>query len=120
MTRSRTSPGGQRIRQITIVGTGLIGGSLGLALRKNGFSGKIIGCAGNAGGRDHRIDCAAGAASLFEHSPDRRWKYEGGNCCKCTKGLRQECRATFSRWPSYGGKGKSGDQVCRAGSFSWS
>ncbi len=44
MTRSRTSPGGQRIRQITIVGTGLIGGSLGLALRKNGFSGKIIGC----------------------------------------------------------------------------
>ncbi len=32
------------IRQITIIGTGLIGGSLGLALRKNGFRGKIIGC----------------------------------------------------------------------------
>jgi len=32
------------IRQITIVGTGLIGGSLGLALRKKGFKGKIIGC----------------------------------------------------------------------------
>src|SRR5215472_10529613 len=32
------------IRQITIVGTGLIGGSLGLALRRAGFSGKIIGC----------------------------------------------------------------------------
>lgn len=32
------------IRQITIVGTGLIGGSLGLALRKTGFKGKIIGC----------------------------------------------------------------------------
>jgi prephenate dehydrogenase len=32
------------IRQITIVGTGLIGGSLGLALKKAGFRGKIIGC----------------------------------------------------------------------------
>ena len=32
------------IRQITIVGTGLIGGSFGLALRQTGFPGKIIGC----------------------------------------------------------------------------
>jgi prephenate dehydrogenase len=32
------------IRQITIVGTGLIGGSLGLALKKRGFRGTIIGC----------------------------------------------------------------------------
>jgi len=32
------------IRQITIVGTGLIGGSLALALRKYGFSGTIVGC----------------------------------------------------------------------------
>jgi prephenate dehydrogenase len=32
------------IRQITIVGTGLIGGSLGLALKKVGFRGKIVGC----------------------------------------------------------------------------
>ncbi len=32
------------IRQITIVGTGLIGGSLGLALKKDGFRGKIVGC----------------------------------------------------------------------------
>jgi prephenate dehydrogenase len=32
------------IRQITIVGTGLIGGSLGLALRANGYSGTIVGC----------------------------------------------------------------------------
>jgi prephenate dehydrogenase len=32
------------IRQITIVGTGLIGGSFGLALKKRGFSGRIIGC----------------------------------------------------------------------------
>lgn len=32
------------IRQITIIGTGLIGGSLGLALRKRKFSGRIVGC----------------------------------------------------------------------------
>jgi len=32
------------IRQITIVGTGLIGGSLGLALRQAGFAGQIVGC----------------------------------------------------------------------------
>jgi prephenate dehydrogenase len=32
------------IRQITIIGTGLIGGSLALALRKRGYKGGIIGC----------------------------------------------------------------------------
>jgi prephenate dehydrogenase len=32
------------ISQITIIGTGLIGGSLGLALKQAGFSGRIIGC----------------------------------------------------------------------------
>ena len=32
------------IRQITIIGTGLIGGSLGLALKKHKFLGKIVGC----------------------------------------------------------------------------
>jgi prephenate dehydrogenase len=32
------------IKQITIVGTGLIGGSLALALRKYGFAGTIVGC----------------------------------------------------------------------------
>src|SRR5205823_6169847 len=32
------------IRQITIIGTGLIGGSLALALRKHGFRGRIVGC----------------------------------------------------------------------------
>lgn len=32
------------IRQITIIGTGLIGGSFGLAVKKAGFRGKIIGC----------------------------------------------------------------------------
>jgi prephenate dehydrogenase len=32
------------IRQITIVGTGLIGGSFALAIRKQRFSGRIVGC----------------------------------------------------------------------------
>ena len=32
------------IRQITIIGTGLIGGSLGLALKKHDFRGRIVGC----------------------------------------------------------------------------
>ena len=32
------------IRQITIIGTGLIGGSFGLALKASGFRGKIVGC----------------------------------------------------------------------------
>jgi prephenate dehydrogenase len=32
------------IRQITIIGTGLIGGSFALAMRKRGFAGLIVGC----------------------------------------------------------------------------
>ena len=32
------------IRQITVVGTGLIGGSFALAVRKRGFAGRIVGC----------------------------------------------------------------------------
>lgn len=32
------------MKQITIVGTGLIGGSLALALKKDGFKGRIVGC----------------------------------------------------------------------------
>jgi len=32
------------IRQITVIGTGLIGGSLALALRKKRFAGRIVGC----------------------------------------------------------------------------
>src|SRR5215813_5115081 len=31
-------------RQITIIGTGLIGGSLGLSLKSSGYSAKIVGC----------------------------------------------------------------------------
>ncbi|HEU5400477.1 MAG TPA: prephenate dehydrogenase [Terriglobales bacterium] len=32
------------IRQVTIIGTGLIGGSLALALKQAGFAGRIVGC----------------------------------------------------------------------------
>ena len=32
------------IRQITIIGTGLVGGSFGLALKKRRFKGRIVGC----------------------------------------------------------------------------
>ncbi len=32
------------IRQITIIGTGLVGGSFGLALKKRRFAGRIVGC----------------------------------------------------------------------------
>jgi prephenate dehydrogenase len=32
------------MRQLTIIGTGLIGGSFALAIRKAGFSGRIVGC----------------------------------------------------------------------------
>ena len=39
----------QELRQITIWGVGLIGGSLGLALKKNGFHGKRIGLGRNIG-----------------------------------------------------------------------
>jgi prephenate dehydrogenase len=33
-----------KIRQLTIIGTGLIGGSLGLALKGRGFAGRVVGC----------------------------------------------------------------------------
>ena len=33
-----------KIQQITIIGTGLIGGSLALALKKSGFAGRVVGC----------------------------------------------------------------------------
>src|SRR3972149_8373989 len=38
-----TEPNSKKIQQITICGVGLIGGSLGLALKKAGFTGKIVG-----------------------------------------------------------------------------
>lgn len=32
------------VRQITVIGTGLIGGSFALALKKKGFAGRVVGC----------------------------------------------------------------------------
>lgn len=46
------------IRQITIIGTGLIGGSLALALRRKKFAGKIVGCDREAALEQAR-DCGA-------------------------------------------------------------
>jgi prephenate dehydrogenase len=46
------------IRQITIIGTGLIGGSLGLAIRKHKLAGRIIGCDREAELEKARARCA--------------------------------------------------------------
>jgi prephenate dehydrogenase len=46
------------IRQITIIGTGLIGGSFALALKKRGFAGRIIGC-DREGALEQAIRCGA-------------------------------------------------------------
>lgn len=69
------------IRQITIIGTGLIGGSLGLALRKKKFAGRIIGCdrdatlekARNRGaidqGNSHPADAVRGSQIIVLATP---------------------------------------------------
>ncbi len=53
------------IRQITIVGTGLIGGSLALALRKKKFGGRIIGC-----DREAALEKARERGAIDEGFPD--------------------------------------------------
>jgi len=55
------------IRQITIVGTGLIGGSLGLALKARGFPGKIVGC-----DRAVNLERARKKAAIDQCHPDPR------------------------------------------------
>src|SRR6202521_3611038 len=69
------------IRQITIVGTGLIGGSFGFALKKRGFAGRIVGCdrapvlerARNKGaideGRTHPADAVRGSQIILLATP---------------------------------------------------
>ena len=69
------------IRQITIIGTGLIGGSLALALKKYGFKGRIIGCdrgpvlerARDRGaideGHTHPVDAARGSHIVVLATP---------------------------------------------------
>ena len=53
------------IRQITIIGTGLIGGSLGLALRKKKFAGRIIGC-----DREAALEKARKRGAIDSGTPD--------------------------------------------------
>jgi prephenate dehydrogenase len=52
------------IRQITIIGTGLIGGSLALALRKKKFAGRIIGC-----DREAALEKARARGAIADGSP---------------------------------------------------
>ncbi len=53
------------IRQITIIGTGLIGGSFGLALRKKKFAGRIVGC-----DRDSTLEKARMCGAIDGGSPN--------------------------------------------------
>ena len=52
-------------RQITIIGTGLIGGSFGLALRKRKFAGRIVGC-----DREATLAKARDRGAIDEGSPN--------------------------------------------------
>ena len=47
------------VRRITIWGVGLIGGSLGLALKKNGFQGERVGLGRNIGRLENALECDA-------------------------------------------------------------
>lgn len=49
----------QQLRRITIWGVGLIGGSLGLALKKNGFQGERVGLGRNIGRLEDALECDA-------------------------------------------------------------
>ncbi len=62
------------IRQITIVGTGLIGGSLGLALRQHGFRGTLIGC-----DRPEVLDAALVRGAIDRGDTDVRQAVEGSD-----------------------------------------
>jgi prephenate dehydrogenase len=62
------------IRQITIVGTGLIGGSLGLALRQQNFQGTIIGC-----DRPEVLNAALMRVALDRGDTDVRQAVEGSD-----------------------------------------
>jgi prephenate dehydrogenase len=53
------------IRQITIIGTGLIGGSLALALKKKKFAGRIVGC-----DREATLERARLRGAIDEGSPN--------------------------------------------------
>ena len=56
------------IQQITIIGTGSIGGSLALGLKKYGFMGRIIGC-----DRQPVLDAAIARGGLSDEHIDNLW-----------------------------------------------
>jgi prephenate dehydrogenase len=60
------------IRQITIIGTGLIGGSFGLALRQQGFPGVLVGC-----DRPDVLDAALVRGAINRGDTDVRQAVEG-------------------------------------------
>jgi prephenate dehydrogenase len=62
------------IQQITIVGTGLIGGSLGLALRQSGFAGTIVGC-----DKAEVLDQALARGAIDRGSTDARDASDGSD-----------------------------------------
>jgi prephenate dehydrogenase len=59
------------IRQITIIGTGLIGGSFALALKQRGFSGRIVGCDRAAVLQQART---MGAVDAAIEDPEQAWR----------------------------------------------
>ena len=62
------------IRQITIVGTGLIGGSLGLAIRQHGFQGTLVGC-----DRPDVLDTAVTCGAIDRGDADAREAVQGSD-----------------------------------------
>ncbi len=62
------------IRQITLVGTGLIGGSLGLALHRRGFPGTIIGC-----DKPEVLDTAVACGAIDRGATDIRQASQGSD-----------------------------------------
>ena len=56
------------LKQITIVGCGLLGGSFALALRRAGFTGKITACGGNRGAK---LAVEMGLVNSYEESFER-------------------------------------------------
>lgn len=63
----------ESIERVTIVGTGLLGGSLGLALRAGGFGGEIVG----VGRRQETLDAAIGAGCMDRGTLDLEAGIEG-------------------------------------------
>ena len=58
-----------QLKQITIVGCGLLGGSFALALRRAGFTGKITACGGNRGAK---LAVEMGYVNSYEESFERQ------------------------------------------------